>query len=204
MRQYSPPVVKDASKNNSFEISGYRHFFIAALLKQVQTGAILPSQRFLIRKMISAVPCDYRGEVIELGAGNGAFTLRLAARCPHATIIACEINSNLAHCNRRNVAAAGLNSRVEVIAGSAEDLLSEPGRPKVDYIISGVPIGNLGRQKALNLVNAIRDSLTPDGTYVQFQHFIADYKKIRAMFSRVRIAPVLLNIPPAVVYYAQP
>ena len=196
--------MKDVSKNNSFEISGYRHFFIAALLKQVQTGAILPSQRFLIRKMISAVPCDYRGQIIELGAGNGAFTLRLAARCPRATIVACEINPSLARCNRRNIDAAGLSTRVQVIADSAENLLTEPGQPKVDYIISGVPIGNLGRQKALKLIHAIRDRLTPDGTYVQFQHFVADYKKIRAAFSRVRISPVLLNIPPAVVYYARP
>ena len=196
--------VKNSSKEAVAEISGYRHFFLAALLNQVQMGAILPSQRFLIRKMIEAVPADYRGEIIELGAGNGAFTLRLAARCPKASIVACEINPSLAHCNRRNVAAAGLGSRVQVFAGSAEELLAQPNRPKADYIISGVPIGNLGRQKALNLIRAIHAALNPDGTYVQFQHFIADYKKIRATFSRVRVTPVLLNIPPAFVYYARP
>jgi phospholipid N-methyltransferase len=102
------------------------------------------------------------------------------------------------------VAAAGLSSRVQVFAGSAEDLLGESGRPRADYIISGVPIGNLSRQKALSLIRAIRAALNPEGTYVQFQHFIADYKKIRATFSRVRITPVLLNIPPAFVYYARP
>lgn len=197
-------TVKNSSKENAIEISGYRHFFLAALLNQVQMGAILPSQRFLIRKMIEAVPTDYRGQIIELGAGNGAFTLRLAARCPDATILACEINPSLAHCNRRNVAAAGLSSRVQVFAGAAEELLAGSNRSKADFIISGVPIGNLKRQKALSLIQAIRDSLAPDGLYVQFQHFIADYKKIRAAFSRVRVTPVLLNIPPAFVYYARP
>jgi phosphatidylethanolamine/phosphatidyl-N-methylethanolamine N-methyltransferase len=196
--------VKDNSKNGFFEISGYRHFFLAALLKQAQTGAILPSQRFLIRKMIAPVPTDYRGEIIELGAGNGAFTLRLAARCPEATIVACEINPSLARCNRLNIAAAGLSARVQVFAGSAEHLLAEPDRPKADFIISGIPLGNLGRQKALNLIHAIRAELAPEGMYIQFQHFVADYKKIRAAFSRVQMTPVLLNGPPAVVYYARP
>jgi len=195
--------VKDTSKNNLFEISGYRHFFLAALLKQSQTGAILPSQRFLIRKMIEPVPPDYRGQIIELGAGNGAFTLRLAARCPEATILACEINPALARCNRLNITAAGLSSRVKVISGSAEHLLAEPDRPKADFIISGIPLGNLGKQKALNLIHAIRDGLTPNGMFIQFQHFIADFIKIRGAFSRVRISPVLLNVPPAVVYYAR-
>ena len=74
----------------------YLHFFWAGLVKHGQTGGIVPSQRFLIAKMIAPVPETYRGQVIELGAGNGALTLRLAARCPEARILACEINPALA------------------------------------------------------------------------------------------------------------
>jgi len=59
----------------------YLHFLWAGLVKQKQTGGVIPSQRFLIAKMIAPVPETYRGQVIELGAGNGALTLRLAARC---------------------------------------------------------------------------------------------------------------------------
>ena len=62
----------------------YLHFFWAHLVKHGQTGGIVPSQRFLIAKMISPVPETYRGQVIELGAGSGALTLRLAAKCPEA------------------------------------------------------------------------------------------------------------------------
>jgi phospholipid N-methyltransferase len=77
-------------------LTTYLHFFWAGLAKQGQTGGIVPSQRFLIAKMIAPVPETYRGQIIELGAGNGALTLRLAARCPEARILACEINPTLA------------------------------------------------------------------------------------------------------------
>ena len=42
--------------------------FLAGLAKRVQTGGIVPSQRFLIEKMIAPVPPAYGGQVIELGA----------------------------------------------------------------------------------------------------------------------------------------
>ena len=91
----------------------YLRFFWAGLVKHGQTGGIVPSQRFLIAKMIAPVPETYRGQIIELGAGTGALTMRLAARCPEARILACEINPALArdhgHALRRQASTAGLN-----------------------------------------------------------------------------------------------
>jgi phospholipid N-methyltransferase len=184
----------------------YLHFFWAGLVKHGQTGGIMPSQRFLIAKMIAPVPKTYRGQVIELGAGTGALTLRLAARCPEARILACEINPALARDHRCNLAAAGLDSRVELFAGSAADLLSELGKSgveKPDFIISGIPLGNLGGAKALALINTIHQTLSEGGMFIQFQHSLLDRKKIRTRFSNVRTVPVFLNFPPAVVYFAR-
>ena len=183
------------------------HFLWAALLKQQQMGAIMPSQRFLVNRMIAPVPEDYRGRIIELGAGSGALTLRLAARCPKARILACEINRSLAQVNRSNLAAAGVDSgRVEVVADSAETVLAQLYRKasdKPDFIISGIPLGNLAADQALAIIDAVRETLRPGGMFVQFQYFLADRKKIRARFERMRTVPVFLNFPPAFVYYAQ-
>ena len=187
-------------------LTTYLHFFWAGLVKHGQTGGIVPSQRFLIAKMIAPVPETYRGQVIELGAGNGALTLRLAARCPEARILACEINPTLARDHRCNLAGAGLNGRVELFTGSAADLLSELGKSgveKPDFIISGIPLGNLGREKALALIDTIHQTLGEGGMYIQFQHSLLDRKKIRTRFPNLRTVPVFLNFPPAVVYYAQ-
>lgn len=187
-------------------LGGYGHFLWAALVKQGQTGTILPSQRFLIAKMIAPVPRSYRGQILELGAANGAITLGLAARCPHADILACEINPVLARHNRHNLARAGLDGKVEVISGSAEHLLSEiveGGRKRPGYIISSIPLGNLSRRRGLALIDAIRRALARYGMYVQYQYSLLHRKTIRSRFHSLRTVPVFLNVPPAVVYYAQ-
>lgn len=186
----------------SSSVTTYLRFFWAGLAKQGQTGGIIPSQRFLIAKMIAPVPENYRGLLIELGAGTGALTLRLAARCPEARILTCEINPTLARDLRGKLAAAGFSRRVEVFTGSATTLLSALVQ-KPDFIISGIPFGNLGGAKALALIDIIHQSLSEGGRFIQFQHSLLDRKKISTRFSNLRTVPVLLNFPPAVVYYAR-
>jgi phospholipid N-methyltransferase len=156
--------------------------------------------------MIAPVPRDYRGRVIELGAGNGALTFQLAARCPEARILACEINSTLARDIRGTLIAESLNSRVEVFIGSAQKLLAETaqgGAEKPDFVISGIPLGNLGGAKATALIDGIHQTLRKGGLYIQFQHSLLDRKKIKTWFPALRTVPVFLNFPPAVVYYAR-
>ena len=186
-------------------IASYWRFLWAGVMNCVQTGAVVPSQRFLVSKMIAPVPRDYQGQIIELGSGTGALTLRLAARCPQARILACEINPVLAHDFESRLAASGFGNRVEIVVDSAECVLSRfrrqgPQRP--DFIISGIPLGNLDRESALLLIRDIHRTLAYGGLYIQFQHSILDRKKIKSTFSKLRTVPVFLNFPPAVIYYA--
>jgi phospholipid N-methyltransferase len=186
--------------------ANYWRFFSAALTNQAQIGAVVPSQRFLIDRMIAPVPRSYYGQILELGPGTGALTLRLAAKCPQARVLACEINSSMARHIRWTLASARLSSRVEVILDSAEHFLSQITKragKRPDFIISGIPLGNLKREQVLELVGAISRALAPGGMYIQFQYSLIDRKKIKANFSRLTTVPVLLNFPPAVVYYAQ-
>ncbi len=184
----------------------YLHFFWAGLSKHNQTGGIIPSQRILIDKMLLPVPEDYRGRCVELGAGSGALTLRLAAKCPGAQITSCEINPVLARDTRKLILSQGLSGQVEVVNQPAEELLGQVAagqgvRP--DFIISGIPLGTLPEDKTCALLDAIREALPVGGMYIQFQHSLLDRNRIRSRFARFRSAPVFLNLPPAVVYYAQ-
>jgi len=184
-------------------VATFLNFFWAGLVQHGQTGGIIPSQRFLIEKMIAPVPETYRGQVIELGSGTGALTLRLAARCPEARILACEINPTLARDQRCNLAEKGLDGRVELLTRSAENLLSELSQKQQPFFFSGIPLGNLGREKVSALIDSIRQTLGPAGLYIQFQHSLLDRRKIKTKFSNLRIVAVFLNFPPAVVYYAR-
>jgi len=187
-------------------LTRFLDFFCAGLFQHGQTGGIVPSQGFLIARMMAPIPQDYRGLIIELGTGTGTLTRQLAARCPEARILGCEINPILARDSRDRISKAGFAGRVEVATAPAERLLSEfprlgEGRP--GFIISGIPMGNLGRQKANALLDSIRQALGVGGMYIQFQHSLLDRKKIRARFPNTRTIPVFWNFPPAVVYYAQ-
>ncbi len=186
--------------------ASYWRFFSAAVSNQAQIGAVLPSQRFLIDRMIAPVPRDYQGQILELGPGTGALTLRLTSQCPHARVLACEINSSMARHLRWTLASARLSHRVEVVLDSAEHLLSQitrRGLKRPDFVISGIPLANLKREQVLALVGAISRALAPGGMYIQFQYSLLDRKKIKAKFAKLTTVPVLLNFPPAVVYYAQ-
>jgi phospholipid N-methyltransferase len=187
-------------------LTSYLNFFRAGLMNQGQTGGIVPSQRFLIGRMIAPVPATYRGRIIELGSGGGSLTRRLAARCPAARILACEINPALAQDCRSALANDGHAARVEVVTSPAEILLSGICRSRMekpDFIISGIPLGNLGGDRARSLIDSIWRTLAEGGLFIQFQHSLLDRKNIKARFPDTRIVPVLLNFPPAFIYYAR-
>jgi len=187
-------------------LASYMHFFWAGLAKPPQTGGLLPSQRFLVETMIAPVPRNYRGRVVELGTGSGSLTKRLAARCPEAQILACEINPVLAQDARHNLARAGINGRVQVITSPAEDLLAQiirQGTERPDYVISCLPLANFARRAVVELVQAVRRALADGGLYIQMQHVISDRHHVRAAFPRLRTVPVFLNLPPAFVYFGQ-
>ena len=187
-------------------LASYCRFFLAAIANQGQMGAFFPSQRFLIARMIEPIPPGYRGQILELGAGTGVLTEGLAARCPQARILACEINAVLAKTTRNRLTALGLSERVEVVSEAAEQLLSlmtRRGTRRPDFVLSGIPLGNLDRQSVLNLIQSIHRVLAPGGLYIQFQYSLIDRKKIKQSFAKLRTIPVALNFPPAFVYFAQ-
>ncbi len=181
-------------------------FLWAGLVKQGQTGAIVPSQAFLIRKMIAPVPENYQGQIIELGPGTGAITIPLARRCPAARILACEINTALAGVLRKHLDEAGLSKRIEVVTDAAEHLLSDwagKGQRAPDFVLSGIPLANIPREQTLNLIRVINQALAPNGMYIQYQHSLLDRKKIKNCFRELRTVSALFNFPPAFVYYAR-
>ncbi len=186
--------------------ASYWRFLLAGLIKHAQTGALLPSQRFLVDKMIAPVPGDYSEQIVELGAGTGALTLRLARQCPNAPILACEINPVLARDLTMKLQTERLSDQVRVLADPAEHLLARLAanhKTRPDFILSGIPLGNLDKTHVLDLIKGINRALAPGGMFIQFQHSLLDRKKIKAQFTKLRTVPVFLNLPPAVIYYAQ-
>lgn len=156
--------------------------------------------------MIDPIPKGYEGRVVELGTGTAPLTLRLVEKCPRARILSCEINPVLAHDARQNLARAGVNGNVQVLTKSAEELLRQLDRTPEEppgFVISGLPLGNLGRNAVLGVLRASHKALAPGGMFIQAQHFLVDLKNVRSVFPNVRTVPVWRNVPPVFVYYAR-
>jgi phospholipid N-methyltransferase len=205
---YPSPSDRDLDWNGkpALGLMEYWHFLVAAVQNQAQVGSVMPSQRFLVQKMIAPIPASYNGTIVELGAGTGSLTRRLVRRCPQARVLACEINAKLARHLAASLQAEGLGERVAVIAEPAQDLLADLASDPANlpqFVVSGIPLGTLDSAEVQQLVSCIHQALRPGGLYIQFQYTLMDRRRIRNRFSEVRTVPVMLNFPPAFVYYAR-
>ena len=163
----------------------------------VERGAVAPSSRYLARRMSECLPRHGNPVVVELGAGTGSLTQEILRRLPKkGRLVAIEVKPRLAESLKQHYS----DSRFEVITGNAmhlSDYLVGAGIGKVDYVISGLPLGNFPRLQQMRILTQIKDCLSQNGVYVQFQYFLASVWRIKRVFQNVEIGFEPRNIPPA-------
>ncbi len=175
-------------------------FFKEALGRFVSHGAIMPSTSFLAEQMLRPVVMKKGVVIVELGAGTGAFTQDILRRLPSdGVLIVVELNPKLAaHLKKRFV-----DSRMIIIEGDATKLgsyLEKLDHVHVDYVVSGLPIGNFRSSIREKIFSEIYAHLSDTGRYIQFQYFLASLRHIRKFFDARIIAYEVRNVPPAFVY----
>ena len=176
-------------------------FFKSFLERPKEVGSIIPSSRFLERRVARNAGLDQARVVVELGPGTGGTTeALLRALRPDAKLLAIEINPRLAARVRARIA----DPRLVVHCGSAEDLagaVAAHGLAAPDAVISGIPFSTMPRPVALAILRAIRDGLAPTGRFVAYQ--VRDRVAVlaREVFGRPsRVELEVRNVPPMRVY----
>ena len=163
----------------------------------MERGAVAPSSRYLARRMSECIPRHGNPVVVELGAGTGSLTQEILRRLPKkGRLVAIEVKPRLAESLKQHYS----DSRFEVITGNAVHLssyLMGAGIGKVDCVISGLPLGNFPRLQQMRILTQIKDCLSQNGVYVQFQYFLASVWRIKRVFQNVEIGFEPRNIPPA-------
>jgi phospholipid N-methyltransferase len=144
-------------------------FFKSFLERPMEVGSIIPSSRFLERRVTRSARLDRARVVVELGPGTGGTTQALLRTLrPDATLLAIEINPRLAERVRARIA----DPRLVVHCGSAEHIeeaLAAHGLGAADAVISGIPFSTMPRPLALAILRSIRACLAPDGCFVAYQ-----------------------------------
>jgi len=176
-----------------------RNFFSEVIKQGIHIGAVAPSSKFLVKKMIDPIDFSKVKCIVEFGPGIGTITHELLNRMPQdAILIVFEINKEF--CEKlRNID----DSRIKIIGDSAENLelyLQSQNISKVDYIVSSLPftlIPNLVVRKILKIAKSV---LTPKGAFIQYQYSLNAYTKLRKTFRRVDLNFTPINLPPAFIF----
>ncbi len=204
----------------SYDPRAFFTFVKNGVTKWEQTASPIPSQRFLVSKMVDAVRPETAGAIVELGPGVGVMTKPLLDRMrKDSKLFTIEIDEALQEALCRNV----VDPRLVAMLGSAanvESMLAERGFDgKVDAVMSGLGMSLIPSAIREEILEGARRVLAPHGVYVQFGYFHTkhliytkeggfsgfDYEAmLKRHFSRVTKSPVPLNVPPAWVYVARP
>ena len=162
-----------------------------------QVGAVLPTSQRAVADMLDLVPLPQATLVVELGSGTGSYTGAILDRLsPHARLIAFEIEPAMADGLRRKVP----DPRLQVITGSAEDLLTVLAGDRPEVVVSALPFTSLPAGLGRTILERAAQSLAPGGTLLvlQYSPFIAS--TLSQLFRSVRRRICFINVPPAFLY----
>ncbi|MBI2452222.1 hypothetical protein HYV50_04055 [Candidatus Pacearchaeota archaeon] len=173
--------------------SGIR-FFTGCLMHMNEIGTIVPSSKYVGRKM--AKNLESRMEtIVELGGGTGVITKELLNKMNSNQRLLCfEINKEFCKTLIEN-----WDGRLEVINDDAINMPSYLNGERPGLIVSTLPLAIMTNQKH-NLLRMIKENLSERGKFVQLQYFRFDGKIYCDYFSHVLRRRVLFNLPPAFVY----
>lgn len=174
----------------------FNTFVGQSLTHFIRTGAFFPSSKFLAKKMVK----NAKGKVVlELGPGTGVFTKEILNNLPKdGVLVSIEFNEIFANYLRENIT----DDRLILITGDAvlmKKYLAENGIDKVDYIVSGLPLGHFSKDLKNKILTEAKNCLKDEGKFIQFEYFLAGINSVKGVFPKVDISFELLNFPPAFV-----
>lgn len=160
-------------------------------------GSVIPSSRFLARKVAGSVAWEECDVVVELGAGTGSFTKYLIMHKPQKTkVILFEKNPAF---------RAQLKEKFRTVplyddAVRLTETLAAEGIEKVDCVVSGLPFAMFSAQQRREILEQIQCILPKGGQFITFQYSPQMYRELCTSFTKVRVGFTFLNIPPAIIY----
>jgi len=175
-------------------------FFKGFLRNPREVGSIIPSSRFLTRRVMDCGRVRTARVIVELGPGTGVLTRQmLSLMRSDAKLIAVEISSDFADLLESTIT----DSRLHVFRGSAADLegaLAAAGETRVDLVVSGIPFSTMGNGEGNRTLQAAKRVLGPEGRFVAYQFRSAVRRLAEPVFGRPETHSGFWNIPPMRIY----
>lgn len=174
-------------------------FFRGFLRSPDLVGSIIPSSRFLERRIIDSADISRARQVVELGPGTGGTTRAiLDALSEKSKLLAIEINPDFVE-----LLNAHPDPRLVVHNGSAGDMdqaLARYGLSRPDVVVSGIPFSTMPATLGRNIIRSVWSSLAPGGQFVAYQFRGRVAQLGTELFGSPEVEVELFNVPPMRVY----
>lgn len=179
-----------------FALNFFRH--------PIMLGSIVPSSRFLIRKLLRPVDWAQAKVIVEYGPGVGVITTEVLAHMrPDALLIAIETNPDFVTYLRESIQ----DERLRVVEGSAEavdEILQRYGQSNASYVISGIPFSTIPAPVRERILRKTCEALKPGGSFLVYQFSSRVAEDLQRIFRYVRRKFEPLNVLPAHLFFCQP
>ena len=180
-------------------LNGQFTFFQEFLKHPLQIGSVIPSSRFLERRILEVSRIASAQTIVELGSGTGGTTRAILGAMPQsAKLLSIEINPHL-------YASVSKISDDRLIAhlGNACELkkilfMYDMRRPEA--VISGIPFSTMSHSAGSQLIEAVSSLLVPNGRFVAYQVSKRVASLCRPFLGTGQMEVELLNIPPVRIY----
>ena len=178
----------------------HRITFLKGFLRNPQSvGSVLPSSRFMERRLTQVADVPHAHQLIELGPGTGGTTRAMLSALPRdAALLAIEINPHFVSLLRSN-----RDPRLHVHLGSAERIKNAcevHGFDAPEVVVSGIPFSTMPAATARGIIRAAWSALAPGGRFIAYQ-----FRDRVAVLGRQLLGPPevdveLRNVPPMRIY----
>jgi phospholipid N-methyltransferase len=143
-------------------------FFRGFMRSPEQVGSVIPSSRFMERRITDMAELASARCVVELGPGTGGTTRAILEAMPaDGRLLTIELDPQFSAL-LDDIGDPRLVSHI----GSAADLgliLQQYGLPAPDAVISGIPFSTMPRAVADTIIEAIGRELAPGGRFLAYQ-----------------------------------
>lgn len=174
-------------------------FFREFLKNPLQIGSIIPSSRFLERRILEAAGVASAKTIIELGSGTGGSTRAILRAMPqHAKLLSVEINPHF-----HTLVSSIEDDRLIAHLGNAcelKEIISMYGLSSTEVLISGIPFSTMKISEGAQVIETISSLLASNGRFVAYQVSKRVASLCQPFLGSGQMVVELLNIPPIRVY----
>ncbi|MBU8906934.1 class I SAM-dependent methyltransferase [Desertibacillus haloalkaliphilus] len=177
------------------------NFLQGFLRSPFEVGSVIPSSKTMVKRIGDFVQQEQPKTIVELGAGTGVFTQELKAYSDKqdAHLHVFEKDEKM----RTNLKHQFPQLSLHEDALQLPDTLEQLELNGVDCIVCGLPFSLFPKSKTEELFKHIHANLNEGGCFMMYQYSTHMKKRLIELFDDVSIHYVLLNIPPAFVYFCK-